>query len=169
MVNTNERVSLNKLQHLQTQFEDVKIGAKVIEKSEMFELDTLLVSAQDDYKGRAQMVNLAYVNDLADEETNLALLQYFTELDPTFDTAKLGTMESLLNFINVRMPMGHFCTLEDKVYYRYVLADYKESPDHAMKVIETFFTYVDVLDIFQEPIEQVMDGSLTLEDFKARF
>ncbi len=169
MEHTSERVSLNKLKDLQAQFEDIQVGAKVIERSEQFELDTLLIAAEDDYKGRPQMVNLAYVNDLSDSESNLALLQYFTELEPTFESEQLGKMESLLNFINVRMPMGHFCTLDDKVYYRYVLADYKASPDHARKAIETFFTYVDVLDIFQASIEAVMEGSLALEDFKARF
>lgn len=169
MDNQSERVSLEKLEHLQAQFADVEIGARVIPMSEAFPMSSLLVAADEDYKGRKQMINLAYVNDLADEESSLALLQYFTELEPQFQDDQQKELEDMLNFINIRMPLGMFCCQSNKVYFRYVLADLKNDANHAMRVIATFFTYIDVLDIFQEAIEQVIEGSLSLSAFKARF
>lgn len=169
MTKAHEAMSLDRLKDLQLRFGEVGIAAKLVEKSESFAMDTLLVSAEDDYQGRTQLVNLAYVNDLSDEESNLALLQYFTEIEPVFQPEQLPMMESLLNFINVRMPLGHFCTQSGKVYFRYVMTDSKTSDEHAMKVIETFFTYVDVMDIFQESIEKIIAGEISLEAFKSKF
>lgn len=165
----NEGLSMDRLKDLQQSFGEIGIGAQVIERSETFAMDTLLVSAEEDYKGRTQLINLAYVNDLGDKESNLALLQYFTEIEPVFSQDQTPMMESLLNFINVRMPLGHFCTQSGKVYFRYVLTDSKTSNEHAMKVIETFFTYVDVMDIFQESIEKIIAGELSFEAFKSKF
>lgn len=169
MDNLQDQVSLEKLEHLQAQFADLEIGARVMPVSEAFPMNSLLVATDEDYKGRRQMVNLAYVNDLTDEESSLALLQYFTEIEPHFGDQQQKDLEDMLNFINIRMPIGQFCCQSNKVYFRYVLADIKHDANHAMRVIATFFTYIDVLDIFQEAIEQVIEGSLSLSAFKARF
>lgn len=169
MTLTHEQLTKQQLEMLQQALEEVDIGVQYMSKDELFELDTLLVSAEDDYLGRTQLVNLAYVNDLSDPESNLMLLQYFTELEPKYTDEQSDMVLQLLNFINIRMPIGHFCTQSNKIYFRYVLADAKTAQDHAMKVIETFFTYVDVLDLFQESIEQILAGTLMFETFKSKF
>lgn len=169
MTNPNEQLSLSRLQNLQTAFSEIQIDAKLIEKNEQFEMHSLLLAAEDDYQGRTTFVNLAYVNDLSDEESNLALLQYFTELPVVLEEDQLQRMEALLNFVNIRMPLGHFCTQNNKVYLRYVLAESKRDEEYAMKTIETFFMFVDVMDIFQESIEQIISGNLTYEAFKSKF
>ena len=169
MTNQNEQLSLSRLQNLQTAFSEIQIDAKLMEKNEQFEMHSLLLAADDDYKGRTTFVNLAYVNDLSDEESNLALLQYFTELPLVLEENQVQMTETLLNFINIRMPLGHFSTQNNKVYLRYVLAESKRDEEYAMKTLETFFMFVDVMDIFQESIEQIISGNLTYEAFKSKF
>lgn len=169
MTESKQESVLAKLQTLQAHFEEIKIPAKVIEKNELLALDTLLVTAEGDYLGRNQFVNIAFLPDFSDGDGFLDLIQYFTELEKTVEKAQIPLVESLLNFINVRMPIGHFSVSNEKIYFRYVLAELSDHPDMSQKIIGTFFMYVDVLDLFQESIEDVLSGKSTLEAFMSKF
>lgn len=165
----HDKLALRKLQYLHEKFAEVEIESKVVEKSDLLEMSTLLVSAEKDYLDRDQFINLAYLLELTEEDENLMLLQFFTELSPAFEPSQLPMIESLLAFTNIRMPIGHFGTQNNKIHYRYVMVDTKDSVDHAAQTIETFFMYLDVLDIFQESLENVILNKQSLEAFKAKF
>lgn len=169
MTETYDSTVLRKLSALQTHLESIKISAKVIEKNEELEMTTLLVSAEGDYLDRTQFVNIAYLPDFEEGESFLDLIQYFTELELPVSEQQVPLAEKMLNFINVRMPIGHFSTENNKVYYRYVLADLKDHPDQGEKIIATFFMFIDVLDLFQQSIEEILAGKQSLEAFMSRF
>lgn len=165
----HEKLALKKIQYLHEKFAEIEVKTKVLEKNQLLEMSTLLVSAEKDYKGREQLINLAYLMELSEEETNILLLQFFTELPVEVAETQIPLIETLVSFINTRMPIGHFGLQNNKVHYRYVMVDTKDSVDHAMQTIETFFMYVDILDIFQESIEDVILGNMTLETLKTKF
>ncbi|MBF4692037.1 hypothetical protein [Fusibacter ferrireducens] len=165
----NETLALRKIQYLHEKFAEIEVKTKVLEKNQLLDMSTLLVSAEKDYKGREQLVNLAYLLELSEEETNIMLLQFFTELPIELNATQIPLVETLISFINTRMPIGHFGVQNSKVHFRYVMVDTKDSVDHAMQTIETFFMYVDILDIFQESIESVILGTMTLDTLKTKF
>ncbi|GAU77501.1 hypothetical protein [Fusibacter sp. 3D3] len=165
----NEKLALQKIQYLHEKFAEIEVKSKVLERSPQLDMSTLLVSAGKDYTGREQRINLAYLLELSEEETNIMLLQFFTELPTELDAAQIPLIETIVSFINTRMPIGHFGIQNNKMHYRYVMVDTKDSVDHAMQTIETFFMYLDILDIFQESVESVISGSMTLDTLKAKF
>lgn len=166
---SKENLSLKKLQYLHEKFAEIEVKSKVLERNELLDMNTLLVSAEKDYAGREQLINLAYLLELSEEDSSIMLLQFFTEIPLEIAADQLPLIETLVSFINTRMPIGHFGIQNNKIHYRYVMVDTKESIDHAMQTIETFFMYVDILDIFQESIESVMNGKMTLEELKQKY
>ena len=97
------------------------------------------------------------------------MLQYFTEIPIEFEIDKKELINELVMFTNDRTPIGHFNVQNQKIHYRYVMPDLKNSREHMEKVISTFFMYIDTFDIFQESIESVISGEMTMDEFKKKF
>ena len=169
MILVHEISALKRLKYLSNKFAEFSIRSLVLEKNHLLDMSTLVVSAEEDYKGREQIVNLAYLLNHSEEEANVMLLQFYTELPVELEATQIPLVEALVSFINTRMPMGHFGFQNCKLHYRYVMVDSKASKYHALQTVETFMVYVSILNHFHEAIESVIQGKMTLATLKANF
>lgn len=165
----DDKYVLNRLRYLCAKFAEVDIETKVLEKQHVLDMSTLQIFTANDGTNRRNVISLAYLLNYSDDETKVLLLQFFTEIPIEFEATQIPLFETLVSFINTRMPLGHFGIQNNKVYYRYVMFDSKNAYDHAVQTIETFLTYECILNHFHQAIESVIQGNMTLDTFKSTF
>lgn len=169
MMLVKDQYVLNNIRYLHKKFADYEFQSAFFEKDHVLDKSTLIVYADQDFKKRERLVSISYLLNQNKDKTNVLLLQLYTELPVEIGATQIPLAETIVSFINTRMPLGHFGILNNKVHYRYVMIDSKVSHDHALQTIDTFTAYVSILKHFHEAIESTIQGKMTLDTLKSTF
>jgi hypothetical protein len=161
--------TLEVLNQLSAHFDELEIPSQVVADNTEDGIHTLLVNAGEDYKESDQFIGITYIDELIsekEEDLPLVLLQYMVEFEPRADTKEVY---ELITYLNARMPIGHIGIQSGKVHIRYVMTDIDVDEPHLIRAIQTFFVFVDMVDVFQESIEKFLRNEASLEVIKNNF
>ncbi len=157
------------LGQLEPVLNDLGIDTRLVERSEEFELSTLVGLMAPDEEGRDRFFNLTFMPVPEDEVEYVDLLQLYTSYPFEPAAEARGDLLELIAAINPRLPFGHVgVNSDDQIYYRYVVPQRRfESPD-TDAVGETVQLFLFAATMFALPLETVATGQLPTQDVLAR-
>lgn len=142
------------LLEIQNVLNQVDYQSTFLEKSNLVEVDSLLITLKSDEKGRERFVSCHFFP--TDEEViSLShLLQWFTQVrlpDKMEDTIELYKFISLLNS---RLPVGLFYVEKGFLNFRNILVISAETPTASDAFLELFKMFIAIFESYAPAIEE---------------
>ena len=169
MIQDNHTNDLIKLEYLSNKLSEINIESRILMKTKNVDIGTMVVTLDNDYKNRDQIVNLAIIPRPDDEMEHINFMQFYVELPESYESSVGNNLKDLLTEINTRMPIGHFGINEDRIYCRYVMVLPDGETLNEADIIETLFLFADIIGVFQEMIEDLAQKRKTLDAIKVEF
>lgn len=157
---------VEQLNQLRLYMDKLEFESRIIKQSEEMPTNILLVAITDDYKNRKRFINFSFEQILEKVLSRCNLLEFRITLPSEIGVHNRfrHSVEKLLLVINNRMEVGYFGMQENgKIYLRYVYTTHRIHGINEEQLLETVLLYIAMLDMYEQLIEKVSNGTLSVE------
>lgn len=158
--------SLIELKHIKQYLNDeVGLQSELLEKSEAYLVNILIVMLGEDSQKRQRSSNLIFLPVKDDDFSNISLLQYYSQLPFEVISEFRDTTIKFINHLNEKTSIGNFgVTVDGNIYLRYIYSIPKNEIIRKETFVETFQLLMFMQEIFCNLIEEVATGVKSYDD-----
>lgn len=150
--------------------DDLELTSRLIEKSDKMPISSIILNFNSTDNSKIDIA-IAFIPLPENLFPDVKILQFFYEFpEIVVDTNENLSLE-LTNRINYLLPIGNFGLRDKKITYRYchvipIFSDLHDQKDSINDLIKLIALYTE---IFQEPIENVLKGTLNIDEMFKMF
>ena len=149
--------------------DDLELTSRLIEKSDKMPISSIILN----FNSSAINIDvaIAFIPLPEDIFPDVKILQFFYEFPEIVVDSNENLSLELTNRINYLLPIGSFGLKDKKITYRYchlmpIFSNLLEQKDSIKDLIKLIALYTE---IFQEPIENVLKGTLGINEMFGMF
>lgn len=146
---------------------ETKLGfqSQLLDKSQGYKLDILVVLINPDKKQRNRTINLIFLPVGEKDFNHIKLLQFYSQFPFDVPEENRQEMLRLLNEINEKLTIGNFgITKDNNIFLRYIFSLPKSGETDLDYFVETNQVLILMLELYSAIIELVASGEMTAKD-----
>lgn len=138
--------------------EELGWEAKLIDKSALFPLNTL-IGATETEAGIVRTFSFAFIPTPDDDEASILLLQFYVPLSKEFPPENRAALDRLLTEINGLLAIGQYSIKDDQeIHFRYVWSVPSAGTINKEAFVDTLIMVDYMQDIFNDAVISVATG-----------
>jgi Putative bacterial sensory transduction regulator len=152
------------LGNIEQMLKSLDVPCSLIARSELVPISAIYVPMEPDQRERSRGYGLSFIPMDEDDMDNSSLLQLYYEFPFEFNSKYELPLLKYINACNLLQPLGNFGIKDDqKFYFRYILIVGKDDDLNKDMLLDTLMMFEYLISIYEDQIDDLNSGELTLE------